>query len=58
MKFKVIVYNTLPAEHVDLSGNFEFYTQDEAELACTRWVSIADTFKAYLFTGQTWVYYD
>jgi len=55
MDYKVILFNSFPsASDTDMSGNFEFYTHDEAELCCLRWVEISSSYVAYLWNGAVW----
>jgi len=54
MDYKVILYNINDATDVDNAGNFEFYTHEEAELCCQRWVDINSTKKAYFWNGAVW----
>jgi hypothetical protein len=57
MDYKVILFNVNAADETDTSGNFEFYTHNEAEAVCIAWVALANTFKAYLWNGETWRYF-
>lgn len=58
MEFKVILFNIFDAGDTDSAGNFEFYTYDEASLCCSEWVTISSGFKAYMWTGTSWRYFD
>ena len=58
MDYKVILYNLNDASNTDTAGSFEFYTHDEAELCCQRWVAIHATFEAYLWNGAVWRYFN
>jgi hypothetical protein len=57
MQYKVILYNTRADEWVDTSGNFEFYTREEAVLCCSRWSDLGADFIAIVWDGAIWTYY-
>jgi len=54
MDYKVILYNSSDSSNVDKAGNFEFYTHDEAELCCQRWVDAHVMHSSYLWNGAVW----
>lgn len=54
MDYKVILYNIDDADDVDNAGSFEFYTFDEAELCCQKWVELNTNFRAWFWNGAVW----
>ena len=53
MKYKVVLYNE-GAGNDTISGNFTFYTYDQANKCATEWSAISAAYRAYLWDGGSW----
>jgi len=59
MKYKVVLaIERTGGGNPDAAVSISFYTRNQAELACQRWVDLGTTYSnAYLWDGNSWSIY-
>jgi len=56
MRYKVVLYNAGGAADADLSGNFSFYTRQQAYACCISWVEQYGNNTARMWDGYNWTF--